>query len=310
MQKYRRTVQGPPAINMPFPDLRLGKTSAERESEEWPELLIEGFFDPYGFARAAKKNGPFIFLGYKGSGKSAIGEHLRLTAENDPTSFVKYISLGDFPYTPFSKIIKGDIEPEAKYPTAWSWLLLLQILDQLTTDMGSSLQNDPEAGTAVEELKASGLLPSKNLSHIVQVTSKRSFSVSWRGLGGSREDSSTRGTAADIPFLVEKLKAIVFGAQSQSKHLLVIDGLDEILTKRDAQYESLASLLYEADRLNLEFSRTKSPVKIIILCRTDIFEALPNANKNKKRTYYKRSVLRTLQNGSARKEMYRNSQML
>jgi hypothetical protein len=266
-----------------FSDLRLGKTSAERESQEWPELLISGFFDPYGFARAAKKEGPFIFLGYKGSGKSAIGEHLRLTAMNDPTTFVRYLSLGDFPYTPFSKIIKGDLEPEAKYPTAWSWLLLLQLLDLLASDNGSTLQSDPKARAAIDQLKTAGLLTSKSLSHTVQLTTKRNFSFMWKGLGASKEDTSTRGTAADIPFLVEKLKEIVFATQSESKHLLVLDGLDEILTKRDAQYESMASLLYEADRLNLQFHRNKCPAKIVVLCRTDIYEGLPNANKNKLR---------------------------
>lgn len=149
--------------------------------------------------------------------------------------------------------------------------------------MGSSLQNDEESLAAISELTNSGLLPSKSLSQIVQISTKKAFSISWKGLGASSETSNIRGTAADIPFLVEKLKSIIFCAKSESTHLLVIDGLDEILTKRDAQYESLASLLYEADRLNLDFARNRNPIKIIILCRTDIFEGLPNANKNKLR---------------------------
>ena len=65
--------------------------------------------------------------------------------------------------------------------------------------------------------------------------------------------------------------------------MIVIDGLDEILTKRDRQYESLAALMYEADRLNGQFSRSDCPVKIVVLCRTDLYEHLPNANKNKVR---------------------------
>ena len=215
--------------NPNFAELRFGKTSAERESEAWPDLLIDGFFDPYKFATAAKQSGPFIFLGYKGSGKSAIGEHLRLSAANDPTSFVRYLSLGDFPYTPFSKIIKGDIEPEAKYPIAWSWLLLLQILDQLTTDMGSSLQGDQDVGSAVSELRSSGLLPSQSLSHIIQITNKRGFSLNLKWIGRSSESLITHGTATDIPFLVEKLKEIVLSVQSQSKHLLIIDGLEPVI---------------------------------------------------------------------------------
>jgi hypothetical protein len=59
---------------VPFNSIRFGKTSAEKESSEWPDLLTKGYFDPYGFIDAAKQHGPFLFLGYKGSGKSAIGE--------------------------------------------------------------------------------------------------------------------------------------------------------------------------------------------------------------------------------------------
>jgi hypothetical protein len=268
---------------VPFKTLRLGKTSAEKESMEWPDLLTKGYFDPYGFIQAAKQRGPFLFLGYKGSGKSAIGEHLRLTAADDPQMFVKYLSLGDFPYTPFSKLIKGDMEPEAKYPMAWSWVILLQVIDQLANDMGSSLQTDNEAGEAYSKLKEAGLLPSSSLNHIVQVTVKKTFGLNWKFLQMSKDQSDVKGAISDVPFLVEKLKALVFRIRSQNSHLIVIDGLDEILTKRDRQYESLAALMYEADRLNIQFSSSGCPVKIVVLCRTDLYEHLPNANKNKLR---------------------------
>ena len=195
---------------VPFKSLRFGKTSAEKESMEWPDLLTRGYFDPYGFIQSAREKGPFLFLGYKGSGKSAIGEHLRLTAADEPQTFVKYLSLGDFPYTPFSKLIRGDIEPEAKYPMAWSWVILLQVLDQLAQDMGSSLHADNEAREAYSKLKDAGLLPSSSLSHIVQVTTKKSFGLNWKFLQLGRDQSSLEGAISDVPFLVEKLRSSLF----------------------------------------------------------------------------------------------------
>ena len=267
----------------PFKSLRFGKTSAEKESIEWPDLLTRGYFDPYGFARAAKERGPFLFLGYKGSGKSAIGEHLRLTAADDPQAFVRYVSIGDFPYTPFSKLIKGDVEPEAKYPTAWSWLILLLLFDQFAKDLGSSLHTDSTVRDAWGVLKEAGLLPSGSLKQIVQITSKRSFGLKWKFFEAANEEAGLRGTVSDIPFLVEKLKELVLRVRSRSTHLIVIDGLDEVLTKRDRQYESIAGLVYEADRLNNDLARSGCPGKIVILCRTDLYEQLPSANKNKMR---------------------------
>lgn len=89
-----------------FSDIQFGKTSAEKEGLEAPDLILRGFFDPFGYVEAAKAPGNFLFLGYKGSGKSSIGEHLRLVAEGEPELFVRYLSLGDFPCTSFSKIIR------------------------------------------------------------------------------------------------------------------------------------------------------------------------------------------------------------
>jgi hypothetical protein len=264
-----------------FRDLKLGKTSAEKESIESPELLVEGFFDPENFIATARKRGPFLFLGYKGSGKSAIGEHLRLTAEDNPNLFVRYLSLGDFPYTTFGKIIKGDYEPEAKYPDAWSWLLLLQIIEQFAKDQGSSLHTDPVARDAHRQMELAGLLPTTSLKFVVQQTIKRSGGVNWKAISLGREDSKVLGSVSDVPFFVEKLKLIVAGLRSESQHLIVIDGLDELLGKRSIQLQSLASLVYEIDRLNSHFIKSGCPVKLVLLCRTDIYELLPNANKNK-----------------------------
>lgn len=266
-----------------FSEIRFGKTSAEKESLESPDLLLRGFFDPFGYVKAAKAPSGFLFLGYKGSGKSAIGEHLRLAAEDEPELFVRYLSLGDFPYTSFSKIIKGDLEPEAKFPDAWSWLLLLQAIEQLAQDNGSTLHSNKDADEVYKQLQEAGLLPSLSLKYIVQQTTKRTGGVNWKALTFGREKSTVEGNSADIPFFVEKLKELVLSIRSESRHLLVVDGLDELVGKRAVQLSSLASLVYEIDRLNSGFIRHKCPLKIILLCRTDIYELLPNANKNKLR---------------------------
>jgi hypothetical protein len=159
--------------------------------------------------------------------------------------------------------------------------MLLLVFNSFAEDLGSSLHTDTSVRDAYGVLKEAGLLPSGSLKHIVQVTSKRSFGLKWKFFESAAEDASVRGPVSDIPFLVEKLKDLVLRVHSNSMHLLVIDGLDDVLTKRDRQYESIAGLVYEADRLNDDFARTRCPAKIVILCRTDLYEQLPSANKNK-----------------------------
>jgi hypothetical protein len=257
-----------------------GKASAERESVENPDLLTKGYLDPFNLIHEAKNAGTFLFLGYKGSGKSAIGEHLKLTAASDSQFFVNHLSLADFPFTPFSKLIDADTEPESKYPSAWSWLLLLQLIDSFSKDQGSNVHTDDDLFYAFETLKESGLIPSPDFKHIVNTSTKSSVSLKLAGLGAGFE-KAYNGTLIDIPFFVARLKILAQRFRSSSRHLLVVDGLDDILTQKGPQYESLAALIYETDRVNILFTREGIPAKIIILCRTDLFERLPNANKNK-----------------------------
>ena len=69
--------------------------------------------------------------------------------------------------------------------------------------------------------------------------------------------------------------------RSDSKHLLILDGLDDIFLQKEIQYKSIAALIFEAARLNQLLSQNDIPAKVIVLCRTELFERLPGPNKNK-----------------------------
>ena len=90
-----------------FKDFRFGEAAAEDESCFYPELLLDGFLDPWEAIDKAISTPVFLVLGYKGSGKTAIDQHLLLRSENDPNLFVTDFDIGDFPYGNFSKIVSG-----------------------------------------------------------------------------------------------------------------------------------------------------------------------------------------------------------
>jgi hypothetical protein len=264
-----------------FSQFRFGFASAEQESTNAPDLLLDGFLDASKTITEIRNGSKFLVLGYKGSGKSAIGEHLRLLSASDPHLFVTSTFLSDFPYSAFKKIVKGDIEPEAKYPTAWSWLLLLYFFDSFSKDNGAYASRNIQL--MIESLRAMGLLPAPSLNQSVLISSKRSFKISLPPVLETQREQAFSEERLSLPFFVERLKEIASEFKSSSKHLLIIDGLDDILTKRDVQYDSLAALLLESHRLNIIFARTDTPAKVIVLCRADLFERLPGANKNKLR---------------------------
>ena len=49
-----------------FKDIKFGHSSAEAESSMSPELLAEGYLDPFGVIKKAEFGHEFLFLGIKG----------------------------------------------------------------------------------------------------------------------------------------------------------------------------------------------------------------------------------------------------
>lgn len=264
-----------------FKDLRFGYASAEVEGAREPDLLLLGYYDKTGVIEQAVRGNRYLFLGYKGSGKTAIGERLRLLANNDPLLFVTSNFLSDFPYNSFSKVASGDVEPESRLPTAWAWLLLLRLVDSFRRDAGANIQQDPATERSLQQLERLGLLPIADLKQLVLTSSKASFKAKVPQLLEVVTDVQFQSQDVALVQLVHYLKGLVKSFRSASRHVLVIDGLDDILTHRDIQYQSLAALMLEVSRLNDEFARENVPAKIVVLCRTDLFEILPGANKNK-----------------------------
>jgi hypothetical protein len=90
-----------PSRHAGFADIEFGFADAEKESAQNPDLLLFAFFDDSHIVDKALKGSPFLLLGYKGSGKTAIAERANLLASSDPSLFVKVEQLADFSYTDF-----------------------------------------------------------------------------------------------------------------------------------------------------------------------------------------------------------------
>lgn len=269
-----------------------GHTSAEAERSSDPGLLMEGYVDLQNASEFALRSQHYLFLGHKGTGKSAIAEHISLKLANDPLSFVRSISLSDFPFTPFSKIVRGNSEPEAKYPSAWSWILLIYLLESFNDDEGMSHDDMGNFASAVRAFREAGLSPSANPGDIVRQSAKRNFTfkLPWN-LAEYSESGATNKRLDDIPDFVAALKQVLRKVRSTSKHYLIVDGLDDVLTTRSIQYKSISALIFEVNRLNDLFRSDGVPAKVILLCRTDLFERVPGANKNKIRQDFARELV-------------------
>lgn len=264
-----------------FRKIRFGWASAESEKERDPELLISAFYDNQGYIKEAIDGPRFMFLGYKGSGKSAIGQKLVLQSEGESNLNVETVHLKDFPFNAFRKIGSADSEHEARFPTTWAWLILLRILKLFDGDVTG--KKSPEFKRTVDELKRRGFVGSDDLKGIVVKSSKSKFQSDVLNI--IKIAHETTSSDGGVPFLtlVNLLRKLVSEFESQVHHILVIDGLDDVLSKKELQLNSLSALMQEVNQINGDLQGKGSHSKVVLLCRTDIFESLPDANKNKLR---------------------------
>ncbi|MFH6973622.1 P-loop ATPase, Sll1717 family [Neisseria sp. 23W00296] len=267
---------------MEFKDIEFGKASGETEGSRYPELLKKAYLDYKNIYQEIESGNNFLVLGHKGCGKSAIAEKLRLEAKEKRVSVIR---LQEFPFKSFGKIFSGQAEPEAKYPTSWSWLLLLAIIDELRHDHGARDAVNIEYNKAIDKLDEFGLLSSSDLKSVAVKSSKKEFKIQIPKILEYSTAGSTQGNSYETIFtdLVSFLKELVINYSTEGGLILIIDGLDDILTSREVQYQALSALIFEAERLNLLFFSNKKKIHIVILCRTELYEKLPNPNKNKLR---------------------------
>lgn len=267
-----------------FTDIEFGYRSADAERRNNPELLDKGFFNKDDTVQSLLAGQDYIVLGYKGSGKSAIAEHLDLIARDDPDLFVEVAHLSEFPFEQVPQLIPGNEDSSHRASLAWSLVLLIKLFESVCADEGFT--DRPVKLKRIEkELQGLGLLPRRGLKELVLRGRELNLSATLPNLfEGSIKDTYSE-TSVGLSHVRDELRNLVANAATDGRHLLVIDGLDEIFYGFAANYAVLAALVHEIDRLNAAFAEADACAKIIVLFRTDLFERLPSPNVNKLRDF-------------------------
>nr|WP_321496127.1 hypothetical protein [uncultured Methanolobus sp.] len=265
---------------MNFKEIKFGLAAAEKEKSNYPNLLINGFLDEYGYIDQIIDDEKFLVLGPKGSGKSAIGSRIDLLAKNKEI-FTKQYYLGNFPYKPFAGILPGNDAPQSKLPDHWEFVLLIAVLNSFINDPKCKYKKNKTFEAVVDVFKNEGVLPTEELTQIIQKTSKKTFRASLHDLLSGEKSSEETKTPFDLKMLYATLQDVCYSITTKSRHIIIIDGLDDILTHRDNQYVSLSSLILATDRMNSKFKENGVNAFILVLCRSDIYDKLPGTNNNK-----------------------------
>lgn len=273
-----KPIAGPP----PFRELRFGLADAEQEGVTEPDLLLAGYLDLHGVSEAILQGHHYVVLGYKGSGKSAVSQHLRLRSSTLADLFVKVAYLADFPYADFLSMVPGSADSDSRMPTGWSWILLCYLLDSFSADEGAAAR-DTEFENTIQQLRTVGIIPNSSLPHLVRESVTKTLKLTLPKIVEYTHETTGGAQDLQVPLLIDRLTSIACRFSSDSEHVLVLDGLDDVFVGSALQYKTLAALILAISRLNRCFQQNDTPAKVVLLCRTDMFERLPGPNKNKVR---------------------------
>lgn len=268
---------------MEFSKIEFGLKSAEAERRRDPELLLGGFFDKNGSIKRLVEDDACFVLGYKGSGKSAIAEHLSLKSQSDPLSFVSTTFMRDFPFDMVPLIVAESGDVTVRTNLGWSIVLLLKLVESLSRDNG--LSGESGLQRLYNDLRAVGLLPKPRLRDLVLASREINLSATLTEALQAEVKQTYKDPILVLTQARDVIRDMVTSCQTESTHMLIVDGLDEVFTSFSGSYLTLASLVHAVDSLNADLNHAQSRVKVILLCRTDLFDRLPSANTNKLRDF-------------------------
>ena len=227
---------------MDFRKINFGLSDAQSERMDYPNLLKDGYLNISQVIETVNNPRYFLFLGYKGSGKSSLSEHLKL-CEND--YIVEQQPLTNFPFKFFDKVINSE-DRTIKYKIIWRWLLCAYVLSSLCKDLKQINEDTRQAIVIFTQL---GLFPVINISSLLKKSSTTTISATIKSLGISHS-VSTEYAEADMELLTNYVKNIIITFTETTPFLIIIDELDDILAPHGRQFENIAALINEVKELN------------------------------------------------------------
>lgn len=261
---------------MKFSEIEFGMASGESEAVTYPYLVKDGFIDNDNIINKIIQGNKYLILGYKGSGKSLIGEKLLSMAAEREDFICEKKLLGDFPFASFEKILPKNGEDNNNYPKTWDFVILTALVNMLII---KNISFSSEWMEFVEWLRDNGLLSGGDFRSIVAKASRKSFHINICKFMYKYENENDYVNNFDA--MLTMLRRILKEYNPDKCNMIVIDGLDEFLSLKKIQNLSLGSLLYSVGNLCNYFFREKLNYKIVLLIRTDLFEKFEIPNKNK-----------------------------
>lgn len=263
-----------------FSKLYFGESAAEEEVLRDSRRFVETYLDHWRVKQQVEAKEKFLLLGPRGSGKSAAAEYLVQRWKMDhgvSRIFPTLIYLDDL-YA--HEMGPGRDSSITELSASWEVFLGIHFLQTLWNDQGSSLHGDPQIERMIYALSSHGLIGStfselsrkvRDESFSLSLPSVANYSIKWT----EREQLSLRQAGG-------RILDVVLASSSASRHILLIDGLDRVITTDPQYWSRVSSLMQTAQRLYQRIRRAEAEhLYLLVMCRSDVFRKAPFADASK-----------------------------
>lgn len=244
----------------------------------------EKYFFNYSEVDKIVNNDKCYVIGRKGSGKSAISEHILKQKEHN--AFAVKLSFKNFPFNDLYHLDNQKYTAPNQYITLWKYLIYSQVCRLM-------IQNENIDGQIRQTLEE--LYPDKKIKSLSRSISKwvsAEFGAKILGTGGSLK-IQRENTSNEIPWIEKAniLEDVIFENCDQANYYIVFDELDEDYrtvkdTQTSEQYIFLLTSLFKAVQdIKSVFNDSELNIKPIVFLRDDIYSLIKDSDKNKWRDF-------------------------
>lgn len=257
----------------------IGAPEAEAESTFNSKMHLVKAFEDFLEIMPKLNSEKFIITGRKGSGKSAIAEHIYYNASNDATTFCDFIKKSDIDLEKIAQISTKD-DLKISQELLIEWIILTKLVKQLISN--EALSNQKEIKDLKTFLKKNSGFVEINANQIHEIIQQKGWEINVEYF--KRYLSSRFGNRYDIrsgkapfhlliPHLKDTVRDLFLNTENrENDYVLIFDDLDiGFNTNNQTSSETLLNILRIVRNYNITFfGKENISAKIIVLLRDDL----------------------------------------
>lgn len=238
------------------------------------------YFYNFSEVKSILDNHKCYVIGRKGTGKTAICQHIITTKQYD--AFSTKLSFKNFPFNELYSLQNNKYTMPNQYITLWKYLIYSTVCKMMVTN---------EAVEPSVRTELSKLYPEKDARQLARKVSEWTsvkFGATVLGTGGSI-GLSRENTVTEFSWIekCDMLEDIIVQYATESKYYIVFDELDEDYREindnqtSDSYIYLLTSLFKAVQDVKATFAETCVMIMPIVFLRDDIYMLIKDSDKNK-----------------------------